>query len=130
MTPADKLLPRLDKVRPLKQSQWVACCPAHDDRNPSLKITETGDGTLLLKCWSGCSVAHIVNAVGLELRDIFPNGSQRPTRRAPSREAVEHERLIVSLGLSLLAQGKMLTKSDLDRLELARRRLTQPEGRV
>ena len=130
MMPADKLLPLLNKVHLLKPSQWVACCPAHDDRNPSLKITEAGDGTLLLKCWAGCPAAQIVAAIGLDMRDLFPDGGQRSSRQGPSRAAVEHERYIVAIGLSLQARGEKLPKSDLDRLEMARRRLAQREERV
>jgi hypothetical protein len=33
---------------------WTARCPAHDDRNPSLSITEDRDGRVLLHCFAGC----------------------------------------------------------------------------
>jgi hypothetical protein len=35
-------------------------CPAHDDRAPSLSISEGDDGRTLLKCHAGCSTADIV----------------------------------------------------------------------
>ncbi len=72
MTPIDKLLPRLDKVKADGKSRWKACCPAHDDKSPSLRVTETEDGTVLLKCWVGCTAAEIVAAVGLQMADLFP----------------------------------------------------------
>lgn len=126
--PIDLLLPRLDKVKPAKHGQWVACCPAHDDRTPSLRIKEASDGKLLLKCWAGCTAAEIVAAIGLELRDLFPSDGQRSARKGPSREAVEFERRIVTIGRALLAQGKPLPQPDRERLELAHRRLAQLEG--
>jgi hypothetical protein len=130
MTPIDKLLPRLDKVCRGKPSQWRACCPAHDDRNPSLSITEISDGTLLLKCWAGCSAAEIVTAVGLTLRDLFPNCVGRHPRRGPSQQAIQFERVITECGRLLMEAGTTLPVSDRERLELARRRLAKLGGRV
>ena len=43
---------------------WVARCPAHDDRGPSLSIGEGADGRLLLKCFAGCSWADLRQALG------------------------------------------------------------------
>ena len=43
---------------------YQACCPAHDDTNPSLSITET-DGKVLLKCHAGCNYESIVKVLGL-----------------------------------------------------------------
>jgi len=46
--------------------------PAHDDQNPSLDVRELADGRLLIICRAGCGSADIVDAVGLELSDLFP----------------------------------------------------------
>lgn len=51
--------------------RWIACCPAHDDRSPSLSIREGRDGRVLLKCFAGCSTGAIAEALGLKLRDLF-----------------------------------------------------------
>lgn len=126
--PIDFLLPRLDKVKAAKTGQWLACCPAHDDRSPSLRIKEADDGTLLLKCWVGCTAQEIVAAVGLELRDLFPSDGRQSIRKGPSREAVALERQVVSIGRALLAQGKELAPTDRERLELAHARLAQLES--
>lgn len=129
MTPLDKLLPHLNKVRSVRPGEWRACCPAHDDHNPSLSIKEGGDGTLLLKCWAGCSAQAIVTAVGLTMRDLFPKCVGRRPRRGPSQQAIQLERAIAELGQRLLAEGKTLPVSDRKRLELARRRLDLLESR-
>ncbi|MGE3809059.1 MAG: AAA family ATPase [Gemmataceae bacterium] len=50
---------------------WSACCPAHDDRQPSLSIAEGEDGRVLLKCHAGCSLEAICEAMGLEPTDLF-----------------------------------------------------------
>jgi hypothetical protein len=124
MTPADKLLPLLKKVRQVKPLNWEACCPAHDDKSPSLKISEAEDGRLLLKCWAGCTAGEIVGAVGLALRDLFPAKPGRSgRRRGPSRDAIEHERMILRIGDNLLRQGQEMSETDRDRYDLARKRL-------
>jgi len=116
----DKLLNRVEKVKSAGANKWKACCPAHDDQNPSLAITATSDGVLLLKCWAGCTTKEIVWAIGLELRDLFP-GEKQP-RRGPSKAAVEHERMIYRIGKSLIHQGS-LAGDDLVRFNLAKQRL-------
>jgi hypothetical protein len=45
-------------------SNWIAHCPAHDDREPSLSIREANDGKVLVCCHAGCAQ----NAVIAELR--------------------------------------------------------------
>ncbi len=126
--PIDLVLSRLDKVKAAGAGKWKACCPAHDDRDPSLSIREADDGKVLLHCWAGCDTDSIAAAIGLTIRDLFP-GDDKPRRQGPSRAAIEHERRIVAIGLSLLAQGGKLPPSDLERLETARLRLAQLEIR-
>lgn len=124
----ENVLSRLNKVKSNGADRWTACCPAHDDCDPSLSIREGRDGKVLLHCWAGCDTESITTAIGLTICDLFP-GDDRPSRPGPRRAAIEHERNIVTIGLSLLAQGTRLPTSDLDRLELACRRLTRLAGR-
>lgn len=41
---------------------FMACCPAHDDQNPSLSITEK-DGKVLFHCFAGCSQQRVIEAL-------------------------------------------------------------------
>ena len=116
----DKVLNRLDKVKSAGANKWKACCPAHDDKHPTLAISETSQGIVLLKCWAGCSTKEIVSAIGLELRDLFP-GDKQP-RRGPSKAAIEHERMVFRIGQSLQQRGS-LAGDDLVRFNLAKQRL-------
>ena len=50
---------------------WSALCPAHDDSNPSLSISEGRDGRVLLTCHRGCDRQAIVEALGLKGGDLF-----------------------------------------------------------
>jgi hypothetical protein len=45
---------------------WVARCPAHDDREPSLSIAEDG-GRLLIHCFAGCTFDEILDALRQEV---------------------------------------------------------------
>ena len=57
---------------------WIARCPAHDDKNPSLSIGAADDGRVLLKCFAGCDFAAIVGALGLTAADLAPPDDDRP----------------------------------------------------
>jgi len=54
-------------------SGWAACCPSHEDRNPSLSITFR-DGKLLLHCHAGCSQEDVIAA--LRDRGLWREGVQ------------------------------------------------------
>ena len=61
------ILPKLNKVK-TNNNGWIACCPAHDDKNRSLAIAEKND-KILFKCFAGCSYEQIVQALGLNERE-------------------------------------------------------------
>jgi hypothetical protein len=67
----ESILNQLDKVKP-NGNGFLACCPAHDDQNPSLSVSEGDDGRVLLNCFAGCETEAIVSALGLALSDLFP----------------------------------------------------------
>ena len=39
---------------------WMALCPAHDDRYPSLSIRDTDDGKVLVYCHAGCDQMSVI----------------------------------------------------------------------
>lgn len=69
---AEVLLSRLEKVKSRGEHKWMACCPAHEDRDPSLAIAELSDGRVLVKCFAGCGAAEIMSAVRLSMTDLMP----------------------------------------------------------
>jgi DNA primase len=68
----EQLLSRLAKVKATGVFKWAACCPAHEDKNPSLVIRQLDDGRILLHCFGGCEALDVVEALGLSMTDLFP----------------------------------------------------------
>ena len=81
-------MPPLDKVHQLErrartiveslQGTWsrgkgMCCCPAHDDRTPSLSVT-LGRKAILFHCFAGCLNEEVIAALdrqGVRSRDLF-----------------------------------------------------------
>lgn len=131
-SPMDRLLGLLDGVRKAGAG-WAAKCPAHDDKSPSLAVSEGTDGRVLLKCYAGCDALSIVQAVGMELRDLFPQRLPEPTRegRLAQRNAwkqtgwaaalgvLARESTIVLIAARALQRGEPFSDEDDARLLLA-----------
>lgn len=128
---AARLLERLEGVRRTGPDRWVALCPSHADKSPSLSIREADDGRLLVRCWAGCASAEIVAAIGLALRDLFPRAlpgaSPLPVRtrwdRADAWTCLQTEALIDAVAASDAARGLPLSPADAARVALAAERL-------
>ena len=66
---AQDVLDRLEKVTGSK-GKWMACCPAHNDKSPSLAVSE-GDDRVLVHCFAGCETTDVTAAIGLNVADLF-----------------------------------------------------------
>jgi hypothetical protein len=122
----EALLSKLDKVKQNGQGKWLACCPAHNDRSPSLAIKQTDDGKLLLHCFSGCQVSEIVTAVGLELSDLMPVSTKYQKGTKPPKfnkyelfDRLMHESIILSLAIRQLLNFQDLSSEDEARVLVA-----------
>ena len=128
MADLNAILARLEGVKKLPNGKYQARCPAHQDKSPSLAISETGDGKVLIKCWAGCEFENIVTAIGLQKKDFFPvSGLHKSEQKNyfPRFNAHElfpilsQESLIGLLALHQLQQGKPLSDSDIERVNQA-----------
>jgi DNA-binding transcriptional ArsR family regulator len=105
----DAILPHLRTKRVSKRNgerHVLAHCPAHDDANPSLSLTEKADGTLLWKCFAGCSQDAVREALerlaGVRpatARPIAPRNGRTGQRSTPPYRPVR---------LAELAEDKQL----------------------
>lgn len=69
----NKILERLETYRKTSANQWVAVCPSHNDRSPSLHVREKEDGRILIHCKAGCGANQVLDAIGLRYSDLFPD---------------------------------------------------------
>jgi putative DNA primase/helicase len=59
-------------------TSWMALCPAHNDRNPSLAIRQV-DGKVLLHCHAGCTQRDVIDA--LKERGAWEPAARNDTRK-------------------------------------------------
>ena len=69
--PVAAVLERLQGVKPAGQAQWMARCPAHDDRRASLSVSRGDGGRCLLHCHAGCTLEDVCRVIGMEPKDLF-----------------------------------------------------------
>ena len=72
MSPIELVLSKLADAKATGQGKWMAHCPAHDDRRPSLSIAEGDDGRALVYCHAGCTAGEVTRAMGLKMQDLMP----------------------------------------------------------
>jgi len=67
----------LERFQAVKKtaSGWQARCPAHDDKTPSLSISQ-GDKGIVLHCHAGCTPESVCASLGLKLSDLFKANGQ------------------------------------------------------
>jgi hypothetical protein len=85
LTPTEKVLARLKNVTSVSAG-WSARCPAHADSKNSLSIAEGDDGRALLYCHAGCPIEKIVDALNLQMRDLFAHHQRHRVLRHSRKE--------------------------------------------
>jgi DNA-binding transcriptional ArsR family regulator len=89
-----QIIPHLRKARRLPDGSYMACCPAHDDSEPSLHLSESPDGTLLWHCHAGCpqdavqrELERLAGVQPATARPIPPRRRGRTQQQAVSSDA-------------------------------------------
>ena len=124
------LLSRLDRVKQSGDGRWLARCPAHEDRGPSLSIRETDDGRVLVHCFAGCNTPDVLASVGLSLPDLFPERvgdflrpERRPFPAADVLRCISFEAQVVVMAAAKLRYGEALLPQDMECLLQASTRI-------
>jgi len=100
------IIPHLRKARRLPDGSYMACCPAHDDSEPSLHLSESPDGTLLWHCHAGCPQdavqRELERIAGVQPATAHPIPPRRNAGRQPATAQAQ------PLTLAALADAKRL----------------------
>ena len=129
---ADALLSHLEGIKRTGLGRWLARCPAHPDRHPSLAIRELPDGRILVHDFAGCAVESVLSAVGLSFADLHPHRAiaqgckyeRRPFPAVDVLRAIGFEATLVCLAAAHLSRGGTLTEQDRARLLVAHSRIS------
>ena len=116
-----------------KDGQYMAKCPAHDDRANSLAIKLTGDGRVMLHCFAGtCDINMICQSVGITIDDLFPDKKidiLKPAGKLYNPYAVVKtmgdEALLVAIAAIDMYNGKVPSKEDKERIMVAAMKLKE-----
>jgi hypothetical protein len=130
------LLARLEKVKQTGRQRYIAQCPCHQDSTPSLAVTETDDGRILMLCRAGCDTLNILESIGMDFNDLFPDGQlnkdHKPINRGkPSFSAYQLlalmrvEAIVLSIAAEKLIQGKALDDDEIGRFRQAKDNIYQ-----
>lgn len=98
-------------------SAWMALCPAHNDRNPSLSLSD-GESGLLWHCHAGCTQEAV--AAALRERGLLPPTSSRSGFANPEELAAWLAR----------KSGATVSRVDLYSPSFAEIRLDEPAGKT
>lgn len=125
----EEFLSQLEGVRKTREGQYLACCPSHDDRSPSLSVKEGDDGTTVIHCFAGCPPDEVVAAVGLEIGDLFPEKLEPHKGRKPYWNpkdillVIKDEAIVSACAAGRMGRGEDLSPEELDRVQKASQRI-------
>jgi putative DNA primase/helicase len=74
-------------------NSYAAKCPAHEDRTPSLSLTDTGDGLTLWHCHAGCSQTDVRDALidcGLWEAQGRTGNPPKPKAKPPEKPSADN----------------------------------------
>ena len=128
------ILSRLKKVKKTKPGSYLACCPVHDDKTPSLAVTEKQDGTVLIHCF-GCGAGglDVCSAVGVEPSELFPpNDNPRYAKQSRNGfnawqllSAMRQDIVFLTVAANQMSKAGLFDNEDIDALHGVSRRLVE-----
>lgn len=129
----ETFLIRLEKVKRRGHGQWMACCPVHQEKTPSLSIKDD-NGTILIHCFGcGAGGVDVCGAVGVDPSELFPpsDGFDASKRRPARNTGHEPDQVLFAVVMEIVAVqliAEEMAKNCIDeatklRLEMASKRI-------
>lgn len=121
----EHIIDRLDMVKKTGDAKYIARCPAHEDKSPSLSLRELHDGRVLMHCFGGCSAGDVMDSIGLALSDLFEEpledrirplymARQEKKKLASINDEVKSCQLRLDMAQSMREQGMKLSRADME----------------
>lgn len=101
-------------IKQTGNNKYLCRCPSHEDKSPSLAITELSD-KILVHCFAGCDAESIMAAIGLTVNDLFSDdGTEYKKEKAVQfrKEQFMSDYRLIQLGESDIKQGKEFSTHD------------------
>ena len=114
-SPVEKILALLENVKASGEG-FTALCPAHSDTESSLSVGQGKDGRALIKCFAGCGIEDIVEAIGLTVSDLFPAKVAKAKEKPTTSDGLTVEQYAEAKGLA----GSFLGENGVDQIYLNR----------
>jgi len=122
----EEFVSSLRNVKKRGHNKWLCSCPSHNDDDPSLSVTTTPTGKILLHCFAGCSASSVVQSMGLSLEDLFPDAyAENPMAfakremiaRAKKDDSDDFKVTWVAIALRQMADGQSLSVKDKEKFK-------------
>jgi len=125
----DEILPHLEKVKSTGKEKYKACCPVHNEKNPSMDMTEK-DGKVLIHCHAcGANGLSVVRALGLPVgllfNDPLDNHSASIYQRNKLLDELRDAKLYVAIYEAAEKRGDYIKMTD---KRLYRKNINKVEG--
>jgi hypothetical protein len=107
----EDVLAKLEATRKEKPDQWIAKCPAHDDRHASLSVAH-GTHRTVCHCHTGCTEDAVLAALHLTREQlIYANADERPLPTATlNRDPLPSEDQLRSWQARFLGNVKLVAR--------------------
>lgn len=118
----EDILSHLHKVKCLSDGRYIALCPCHDDKKPSLNVTITSNGVVLIKCFAcGATGLQVCETLGISPTSLFPPYDKLKYEKQPRLgfsafqllHALEKDMLVVLIAARMLVSGEALPDTDI-----------------
>lgn len=98
---------------------FMCCCPAHDDRSPSLSITDA-DNKILLHCFAGCTFEEVTCALhSMGLWATYGIKTNRHKRYRYTEKEVSYAKTVIKLAQGDIRRGEALSSEDAEEVRNA-----------
>ncbi|MCW5600150.1 CHC2 zinc finger domain-containing protein [Nitrosomonas sp.] len=117
------ILSCLQKVKRIGEGRFIALCPCHEDKHPSLAITFKPDGITLIHCFGcGASGLNVCKTLGIDPSVLFPPSDNHSYEKQAKHHfdawhvlpALAFDAAVLLIAARRLNEGDKLPEADLE----------------